>query len=202
MIKAYSIALIPPREIIETCIKINESIENRENIDFRRHGQLPHITLLMGGVETSDIKRISSMLNEVINKTEPVAIKLTGIHVGEFASGIVIEDNPNLYQLHVDVVTMFKKFFNEPVTIQDIIGLPNVTEGTAKIINNYRNKSILNNFDPHITIGDGIPIVDENVFPIVFKSNDIQLAPIGNYCTFIGNTSLLCGSNISEQNTT
>ncbi len=184
MIKAYDIALIPPKDIVEKCYEINETIKERKNIDFRRHGQLPHITLLMGGVEEMEVNRIESELKDLIENLEPIEITITGIEIGKFASGLVVADDPKLNELHAEIFRQFKDRFDNEVEINGIIGLPDATQITADIINNYRTKSVLENFDPHITIGDGTPQAGD-IPRMTFTSKDLRLAKMGNYCTFM-----------------
>lgn len=185
MIFAYDIVLIPPKEIIDQCIKINESIEDRKNIDFRKHGQLPHITLLMGGFQEKEVTKIQDELSEIIENLDPIEITLTSIHVGKFASGIEIEKSEALQNLHELIIERFSKYLRNEVNKEGVVGLPDVTEGTLRFINNYIDTSALENFDPHITIGDGVPKVNDSAFPMKFETKDLRVGRMGNYCTFL-----------------
>lgn len=185
MIQAYDIALIPSQEILDLCLKFNASISNKQHINFKKYGQLPHITLLMGGLKTEDVEQVKEDLSQIKQSLQPLKVRLKSVHIGKFASGIEIEQNISLQDLHNLVINKFGNIFNNNVTKESVIALPTVTQGTVDIINNYQNKSILDNFDPHITIGDGIPDISSSIFPLDFISKDIRIARMGNYCTFI-----------------
>jgi hypothetical protein len=185
MIVAYNIALIPSKAIVEKCYEINETITDRVNIDFRKFGQLPHITLLMGGVNSENLQSIQNDLAAISKQLKPITLTLEGIEENKTASGIKIAYNQELKDLHVIILNKFANRFANKVNTENIIGLPNVTNGTARFINNYRHKSALDKFDPHITIGDGLPKIDTNLFPLTFSTADLRLGAIGNYCTFV-----------------
>ncbi|MFW5703086.1 MAG: 2'-5' RNA ligase family protein, partial [Candidatus Dojkabacteria bacterium] len=128
MFRAYDIALIPPKEVVEKCYEINEGIASRKNIDFRKHGQLPHITLLMGGVRESDIGSVKEELSAIVASLDPIEITLAGIHEGKFASGIGIAPNEQLNDLYSKIIDQFAGRSKNKVSVADVIGLPNVTD--------------------------------------------------------------------------
>jgi hypothetical protein len=79
---AVDIALIPPDEILQLAIDINKTFPETvaENYVLDTQTCIPHITLVMGLVEKSQLPEVIRKLDIFIEKFSAVKLKITHMH--------------------------------------------------------------------------------------------------------------------------
>ena len=191
---AVDVVLLPPDEIMEKAIEVNQALLNAFNnkILLNKQNCLPHISLAMGCIKKDDIPEIDTVLKDIAEKFSPITLNIPDIHAetiptGKKVSGFEIEKTTDLQLLHETVMKKLSSYFTYNVSLDMIYALPNqqVEEVTTYWIKNYQKESSFERFSPHITIGFG-EVEGETCgmeFPIKFNVSKLALSHLGDYCT-------------------
>jgi 2'-5' RNA ligase len=191
---AVDVVLLPPDEIMEKAIEVNQALLNAFNnkIILNKQNCFPHISLAMGCIKKDDIPEIDTVLKGIAEKFSPLTLTISDIRTGtiptdEKVSGFEIEKTTELQLLHETVMNRLSQYFTYNVSLDMVYALPNqqVEEVTTHWIKNYPNESSFERFSPHITIGIG-EVEGETCglkFPIKFNVSKLALCHLGNYCT-------------------
>jgi glycosyltransferase domain-containing protein len=193
---AVDVVLLPPDEIMEKAIEVNQTLiktfEFDNKIVLNKQNCLPHISLAMGCIKKDDIPEIDTVLKEVADKFSPLALTISDIRTGaiptgEKVSGFEIERTTELQLLHETVMSKLLQYFTYDVSLDMVYALPDqqVEEVTTYWIKNYPKESSFERFGPHITIGIG-EVENETgglKYPLRFSASKLALCHLGNYCT-------------------
>lgn len=186
MRNAIDIVLIPPSEIQELCINLNSNLSGNENIFLNSESSIPHISLLMGVItlQSGDVVELRKGLEEMNRSLKPIEININHLKTNEFYTGLHIEITPELEELQDELINKFSKLLTYDATIKDFADPENIKEKSTKWVNGFIENSTGENFDPHITIGDGS--LNKEHFPelpITFEVDKLHIYQLGNYCT-------------------
>ena len=191
---AVDVVLLPPDEIMEKAIEVNQAlIKTFDNkIILNKQDCFPHLSLAMGCIKKDDIAEIDTVLKDIAEKFSPMKLTISNIRAetiptGEMVSGFEIEKTKDLQLLHETVMNKLSPYFTYNVSLDMIYALPNqqVEVVTTYWIKNYPKESSFEKFSLHITIGIG-EVEGETCgmkFPIKFSVSKLALCHLGNYCT-------------------
>ena len=193
---AVDVVLLPPDEIMEKAIAVNQTLiktfEFDNKIVLNKQNCLPHISLAMGCIEKDDITEIDTVLKDIADKFSPLTLTISDIRTGtiptgEKVSGFEIERTTALQLVHETIMNRLTQYFTYDVSLDMIYALPDqqVEEVTAYWIKNYPEESSFERFWPHITIGMG-EVENETgglKYPLRFNASKLALCHLGNYCT-------------------
>lgn len=186
---ATDIVLLPPKEIMRICVRLNHA-KNAESFQtFNLNNNLPHISLAMGVLNTADLNKAKENLEKISKNFSPLKLELTKIH------SHATPDNKKSYDFRVSITDELQKLHNQIVSdyaailSHDIVSLDMfysdknepLDEISCYWVKNYPNKAF-ENFSAHISLKC------RNVsyrldMPIKFKADEIALCHIGNFCT-------------------
>jgi 2'-5' RNA ligase len=186
--KAVDVVLLPDEAMTETAIKANAGLVEKfgAKIVLHKENCLPHVSLAMGCINELDIPAIERVLTIAAERCAVHELKVIGIHTsvnlrGETVSVFELEKAAELQSLHEDVMGKTAPYLSYEVTEDMIFGDEQVAETTLLWIKNYPEKASFANFFPHITIGYGE--VENQPFPIEFRTPRLALCHLGNHCT-------------------
>jgi len=184
---AVDIVILPPEEIMDFIIKINEELEDKKNgIQLNKTDYLPHLTLAMGAVEEDAVPVIREKLKQTLLNFKPVKITISHIKTSDRPDGMKIssldvEKSQELQELHEAVMKMMSDFFTYEGSPEMFYTPPPVEELPIFWLKNYHKTSVHERYSPHITVGLGVP--KEAKLPLTFTASRIALCHLGNYCT-------------------
>lgn len=181
--KAIDIAILPPKEISELCINLNQRLIGPRNIKLNQTNQLPHITLLFGGVEDDKLHKIWNKVEQITRDFKPIKLEIAKVRYGG-STGLHLAKSESLVNLHTQLVNKISPLLSYNVTTKDFANPDTVFERSTTWVNNFLVNSARENYDPHITIGDGkLKEDDLSQLPIKFTADKITLCHLGNLCT-------------------
>jgi len=182
--KGIDIVILPPENITNKSIEFNEKILDKQFINLNRENQIPHITLLMGGMKINDIDLIWERILKIVEKVKVLTLTINEIRVKSTYSGLHILRTPELDELHSSMVREIMPLLRYDNDLSCIAEYPNVQEKTLTWLNGFSKSSILEKYNPHITLGDGrLNDLSEVKLPIAFNGVRIAICHLGDYCS-------------------
>ncbi len=185
---AVDVVLLPSEELTNQAIEANIGLlkEYADQIILDKENCLPHISLDMGCMDEQDVPDIEKILQTIAGKYHPGQISVLGINtgtnsLGEKVSAFEVKKTERLLSLHEEVMRRMAPYFSHDVTAEMVLSPPMAGKSTLLWIKNYPEKSALENFFPHITIGYGQ--VDDFSFTAEFTASKLALCHLGNHCT-------------------
>ena len=176
------IVLIPPDDVIEKCIDLNQQIKSNY-IKLSKEKQIPHISLLMGGCSQQNLTEVNKLLLEIVKRFKPFELEIVKARSGKVSSNLVIKRNSKIFDLHKQIVDNIASLLTYNNKIESVYDSINSLPFTLDWINGFLNNSTLGNFDPHITLGDA-PLDGSIIkLPISFVVNRLAVCHLGNMCT-------------------
>jgi len=185
--KAVDIVLLPDEAVTNKTIKANAELVKKfgSEIVLNQKNCLPHISLTMGCIEQSNIGPVEKTLQQIADRCPLGDLTICGVRTSGLGTDAVsvfeVEKNARLQLLHETVLAELQPFLTPDVTADMIYGPGQVAEPTLDWIKNYREKSSLENFFPHITIGYGQ--MKNLPSPMKFTASKLALCHLGNHCT-------------------
>lgn len=186
---AVDVVLLPSDEVMDLAIEVNKQflkdIENEIALDKKTC--LPHVTLLMGVIEENQVRDVEKKLQEIAKRFSPLELSIPSVKVtdkpdGSRMSSFVIDKTAELARLHETAVTqLIPPFTYDKVTMDMFYSPPPANERTLRWVEDFATKSVHENYQPHITLGMGVP--EAVTFPIKFTASKLALCHLGNYCT-------------------
>jgi len=175
---AIDIALLPPEEIMEKAIEINNQLAG-DPIELNKKNCLPHISLCMGAVEEENLSKIKEIINEIGKNFSKLFLTINKIDDEHIC--FEFKNNEDLQRLHEEIMTKLLPYLFYNATIDMCFSPPFVSERTLFWINNYKDKFCFQNFYPHITLG--ISKLKSRKLNIDFTASKLAICHLGNYCT-------------------
>ncbi len=180
---AIDIVLIPPQEIIDLATNLNDQFSDKNQYISFREGYVPHISIGMRVISTSDLKLLENEIKNLASKTLLLDVSIEKL-------GAILLENKKLFDLSLneskDLVEIYNscekilsKYNKYPALPAMFTEPEKVDELTTMWVDNYPSKSGI--FKAHITLGAGqLPSV---VNILHFKINTIAIFQLGPYCT-------------------
>lgn len=189
MKKAIDIVLLPPAEITELAVKLNEPWVKRidDEIELNKNTCLPHMTLAMGVMDDSQLNEVKNIMAEIATQVSALELKIIGVNVNEHPdgkkmSGLEIERSPELQKLHEFVMDKLVPLFTyDDVTKEMFYSPPPVSSIPLHWTEGFVKTLVREKYWPHITLGLGVP--ENTDFPINFTASRFALCHLGTYCT-------------------
>ena len=185
---AVDVVLLLSKGMTNHAIEANKGLLKQcaDRIILDKENCLPHISLAMGCIDERDITNIEKILQKIAEKYHPGQLSIPGINIGtnslgEKVSSFEVEKTERLLSLHGEVMQRMTPYFSHDVTAEMVFYPSKAGESTLLWIKNYPEKSALENFFPHITIGYGQ--VDDLSFTAEFTASKLALCHLGNHCT-------------------
>ncbi|MBD3280472.1 hypothetical protein GF389_03025 [Candidatus Dojkabacteria bacterium] len=183
MIKAIDITILPPDEIMDLSIEVSKKVVGPGRIQLNKRNQLPHITLLFGGVEEDDLSQVWEIVSDVCQSFGPLELEIPDIRYAS-STGLHITRSDKLVSLHNKLVESVSPLMSYDVSVGNYKAPESVLEISTSWVNNFLQNSSGENYDPHMTIGDGeLQKEDYPNLPIKFIADRIALCHLGNLCT-------------------
>ncbi len=184
---AVDVVLLPPEEILELCIKLNREC----NIAGKAKGQLgkkdfvPHISLAIGAVQTTDLPAIFSILEKMTKNLAPLSLEIYQLEHyisktdGKKSYGFKIKVTEKLQQHHEAVMRSLEPYFVDSTITVEMLYKDNgeVIEKVSPAVIEYREKHSFTHFDPHITLL--CHEMEYEALPIRFSSSTFAVFHLG-----------------------
>jgi len=183
---AVDIALILPEEIMDLVIKLNERFEGFSI--FNKKNNLPHITLAMGVINESDIKKVNGKLKDICLKFNPLNLEITEVyHIikpnDKKSFSFRIKMGDELKNLHTIIMKELLPIFTYDVSEDMFNQDDKVSPISMQWVENYgKNHKDPENYNPHISLHCNKYVVFNDV-PIKFKASKVALCHLGSHCT-------------------
>ncbi|MFH1408401.1 MAG: 2'-5' RNA ligase family protein [Nanoarchaeota archaeon] len=181
--KAVDIVLIPPEDIMDFCIKLNQ--EGRPQGTLNKVNAIPHITLFMGVMD--DERAIIEKLKEIAASTSPIPIELKEI-VQEvrptFTSSVMnLSKTLELRALHDRIVEEIGPLLERDATKDHFLMNNDMIWANpgAEWVCDFPDKGCHDQFNPHISLVCEEAKTDQ--LPLRGKASTLVLAHLGSRCT-------------------
>lgn len=181
VVKAVSIVLFPSNEIIRLAIDASKSMQP-QNHELNIYNKIPHITLIMGGMKMSSLPAVKQILEDIKRDFPPLTLTLSSVTQGKMVAFQVAE-KAILLNLHSRLMNELDNIFQYEVTEHSFTDYLTLHEETVTWVNNFKGNSARDNYNPHITLGDGDFSQIRTVLPLEFISSRIALCELGDYCS-------------------
>ena len=185
---AVDIVIIPPKEIMDLVISINEKEARRGNSrgPLAKNDFYPHISLTMGTIKDKDLNKIKIILTGISEKQKPLKIELTGLAYaiksdGSKTYGMKAKKTKEIQKLHEELMNKLLPYFSYDATVEEIYKKEKEETKAPGHINSYREKYSFENFDPHLTLR--CKEVEFDNFPIIFTASTIAICHVGTETT-------------------
>lgn len=185
---AVDIVLLPPEPIMSLAIGQNRLLVQRygSEIVLDRTQCLPHISLMMGCMDSAQLDKVHNLLQQVITTADPGPLSIMGIAIicnqpGKQVSSFLIKKTDQLQRLHETLFNLTGDLFSYEVDPSMICCQQPVSQTTLDWIRHFRRDSSLAMFWPHITLGYGIAQPIER--PVSFNAPSLAICHLGNNCT-------------------
>lgn len=183
-ILAVDFVLLPARQDIEDIIFLNKGLSQPADrqIILSKGGNLPHLSLLMGGLPIKGLDKVKEKLEVLAQSYGGFDLQIDQtVHRNDCVS-LNFEKNDKLLRLHKALIKAFNWMMKTGITKEMFAADSVISNSSIKYVNSYWQQGILEDFWPHITLGYG-QSVDNARVPGVMSFDKIGLYHLGNHCT-------------------
>lgn len=182
---AIDVALLLPDSLGDVLTTLNQTLEAPPGGFHFDSTHLPHLTLVQQFARRRDLDAIADVVDDVARQQAPLALATTHVSRAHVSSTIGVELTPELATLHRRLVERLEPF-RDTINSDD----PHdafVTNGhgprpaDVEWVGMFRERSALQRFDPHVTIGVGA--LATSVGPIPFVATRLAICHLGRFCT-------------------
>ncbi len=179
------IVLLPDNGIQKICREVNKAIWWK--IDFTNTGKTPHISLLMGAVEESQLKELNQKLINISQKYSKISLtgKLKNYTIrdtGETLYAYDLEKNAEILKMFTEISTEIRPILEYENISTDMFYQPEEVEEQSIVWVKWFQNRTPEEYSGHITLGiwelDG-----ESANMIHFEALKIAVYQLGNYGT-------------------
>ncbi len=185
---AIDIVIIPPEEIMDKVIAINQKEAKRGKAwgVLAKDDFYPHISLAMGTIKKEDLNKIKEILTEILKTQKPLKAELTKLYYALGGDGsksycLRMKRTKEIQKLHEELMNKLLPYFSYDATLNELYKKENEETKTPDYINKYYAQFSSENFDPHLTLR--CKEVEFNDFPIVFTADTIAVCHAGTQTT-------------------
>lgn len=192
---AIDIALIPPEEILDICVAINQKPGAGTLSSLNKIDNLPHITLAMAVVERNQLPEVGKRVKRLITGVSPLKLAITELRKQVLPNGkdhcyCVVKPvgaipESRLRGLHTAIMEQIMPLSrNEEVTLEMFYQDPNdpVQEVSSYWVRRYKEAhSDPEDFNPHISLK--CQRAEFKTLPVQFTASRLAICHLGNYCT-------------------
>lgn len=185
---AIDIVIIPPEEIMDKVIAINQKEAKRGNTwgVLGKDDFYPHISLAMGTIKKEDLTKIQRILTTILKNQKPLKVELVELYYALGSDGLKsyclrMKRTKEIQKLHEELMNKLLPYFSYDATLEDLFKKDNEETKTPDYINKYSEQFSFGNFDPHLTLR--CKEVEFNAFPIHFNVSTIAVCHAGTQTT-------------------
>ena len=185
---AIDVAILPPDEIMDLAVKLNQELLKRVESDLvlNKENCLPHITVAMGIVDESNLKEVFDKVEKISSSFLPLELIIDAAETYERPnkppmSGLRIAKIQVLQSLHESVIKELKPLFSYDAKVEHFYQPPIMTKLGEYWLAGTPYKKILENYEPHLTLGHGTGLSLET--PIKFTASRLAVCHLGKNST-------------------
>jgi len=178
---ALDIAILPPSDAGLRAVRLSATLPADQSQGLRLDTtHLPHITLTQQFVHRDKLDAIFERLDEALLGQPPITIHVTG--AGKSASSVwmTIERTAAILQLHerlMETLRAFEQLDGGPAAFFE----RDAHVGDVAWVTNYRLKSSLSAYTPHITLGHASSPPHIDLF--TFEATTVAACHLGRFCS-------------------
>lgn len=150
---AIDIILLLPEKMNQLCIDINTSGFNhgKTTIQLGTDDFLPHISLVMGVIEETNLEALIQIIQSTSKKYQPLSLQ--AVESTEHTSFTIFQ-NQKLQELHEELMNLTSPFLLSESSYEDFFegNSRTITEKVKNFITNFSKEHSYQNFQPHITL--------------------------------------------------
>ena len=182
---AIDIALLLPDSLDDSLTTLNRTLQAPPDGFYFDSTHLPHVTLVQQFAKRDELDAIAGVVDDVIQHETPLALATTHLSRVQVSTTLGVELTPELATLHRRLMEDLAPFGDE-VDRNDAHDAF-VTNGNGprptdiEWVAMFRERSALQRFDPHITIGAGA--LATSVPPTPFVATQLAMCQLGRFCT-------------------
>ena len=183
-ILAVDFVLLPADREIENIVLLNRRLSQPADrqIILSKTGNLPHLSLLMGGIPVAGLRQAEKKLEALAHSLGRFDLKIDKTVFKNDCISLNIEKNQKLQLLHKTLTREFGGLKKTEITAEMFVAQPVISDSGIEYINSYWQQSIRENFWPHITLGYG-KLAENARIPESISFDRIGLYHMGNHCT-------------------
>lgn len=186
---AIGVLLTVPEAISQQSIQLNRAIlENHPDNITLDEQHIPHITLLHGYVQESDLSEIEQVLDEFYKSIELDSLWADELQYSKdktesFAS-IGIKRSPPLMTLHENVIALLEPYIlaegSQKAYVQNVDGTP-IDDFTLAYVPKFVSAHSYDNYNPHISLGVAETALLDSLAQHHFRATKFKAKAIGIY---------------------
>ena len=183
---AVDIVLLPPKDVLDKIISLIK-YSSDSPIQLNSHDCLPHISLAMGVLSKTDLKKAKFALSSLADSQKAFSITVTESSTHTTPDGVEMREllvvrSEELLQLHQEATDAFRLFLShKDVRTGMFVAPPLVAEISTYWVKHYYDKQGPADYKPHITLGVGT--VEKLNTQLHFSAERLALCHLGTYCT-------------------
>lgn len=182
---AIDIVILPPPHVSDLAIEWNCKLaENlQQEIVLNHVDTLPHISVLMGGIESFKLPEAQRMLSEMAAATRAFTLEVPRLVFTESSPPVAALDiilSPDLSKLQQELTVAFAPLMRKTKE-SDFSDAPPIKASTIEWTNRFTVDQCGDRYWPHITLGHGRH--DDQQEPFTFTATRLAIAHLGNHCT-------------------
>lgn len=175
---AVDIVLLPPDNVMDVAIELNDQLESADKTELNKTDYYPHISLLMGAVDTTRLGELSGVVADIAQEFAELPLEAR-FQSNEY-SALMIAPTPELRHLQDVILERTQDLVIADVTQESLVD-QNVDALWIGYMNGYRANDTGENFNPHITLGRGQnSSIDKS---LRFTANQLAIGRLGDRCT-------------------
>ena len=182
---AIDVAILPPSDVMERLISINRQAATKNAAWglLAKDDFLPHMSLVMGGVESESLETVRSIVEEIVKKAKPIPVELNELFYAEKKDGsriyaIRAKNTPELQQLHESLMNGLRQYFSYDSTKESLYSKSGEKVTEPDYINKFLESYSFEAYDPHITIRTKKPMGQEDL-PLKFIATQVAACHVG-----------------------
>lgn len=156
--KAIDIVIIPPEPVMSEAIRVSGLVAGK-HIRLNKGTQLPHISLLMGGMSPDRESEVLERIQKISGMFKSIPLSINEIRIKSSYTGLHLVRSDELFELHRTLVSDVMPLLDYAVPLHAVADADQALPKTLEWIQGFPENSSNENFDPHITLGrDWIPL--------------------------------------------
>ena len=182
---AIDIVILPPSHVSDLALEWNRKLAEhlQQEIVLNSVDTLPHISLLMGGIESLQLHEAQRMLSDIAATIKSITLEVKGLVFTASSPPVAALDivlSPALAHLQHQLIVTFAPLICE-ARESDFFDAPPVKASTIEWTNRFIDDQRGDRYWPHITLGHGRHHHQQEAF--AFTATRLAIAHLGNHCT-------------------
>ncbi len=184
---AIDIALIPPSDVIELFIRINQEAGEKVWGPLGKDDYIPHISLAMGCIKEDDLTAVKEIVEKVAASFSPIDIVLDKLYFAQKPGddrnyAIGAKRSSLLQELHENIMNKLRDYLTYDCTKEMIFRESGQEVTEPNYINKFLLEHSFENYEAHITTRAKVGVGEKDL-PIEFIASRIAICHIGTMTT-------------------